>query len=39
LSTKHLGGKFYYLQHRKKLILEVFTTAIVNILVFWDMTP
>jgi hypothetical protein len=34
-----LSGKFYYFQQPKEVRLEVLTMAIVNVLVFCDVTP
>ena len=39
LLTKYLVGKFYYYHQPKEVRLDGLTTAIVNVLVFWVLTP
>jgi hypothetical protein len=39
LLTKYLFDKFNYYYQPKEVRIEVFTTAIINILVLWDVTP
>ena len=39
LVTKYLFDKLYYCHQPKEVRLEVFATAIINVLVLWDVTP
>lgn len=39
LLTKYLVDKFYYYHQPNEVRLGVFTSAIFNVLVFWDVTP
>jgi len=39
LITNYLFDKFNYYYQPKEVRIEVFTTAIINVILLWDVTP